>query len=274
VNDQITSDGSFVSPFVSSGSPAGNASPETILPVAVESGAYATEVTVTNLSGAARDLLLTYSGRAVLTPTGGAWMKLHLEEGEQRVFPSFVSALRDSGAPGLAGANLLPFVGPLAVSVPGGTAAGIVVTGRTLNPAEPSAGGGRFGVAYGSVPSGEASEGPVWLLGLQQDEASRSNLAIVNAGEPGSGEIEVRIELFDGETGARAGEIVAKVPARQLVQVDGILAGLPVPPRQGYARVTRRSGTGRFIAYAVVNDGASPGEGSGDGAYVAPDGGN
>ena len=271
LNDQVTSDGSFVAPAGAASFPSAKTVPEMILPVVVEAGGFTTEVTATNVSNGARDLLLTFSSRAVLTPTNSASVKLHLESGEQRVIPDFVAALRASGAPGFAGANPLPFVGPLAVSVPDGTADGIVVTGRTLNPAGASPGQGRFGVAYGGVRSEEASVGPVFLLGLQQDDLCRTNLSIVNVGPLQGGDIAVLVELFDGGTGLKAGELVQTVPARQLVQLDGVLSLVPNSPRQGYARVTRLSGTGRFIAYAVVNDGASPGEGSGDGAYVASD---
>ncbi len=38
---------------------------------------------------------------------------------------------------------------------------------------------------------------------------------------------------------------------------------------QGYAHVTRTSGTNPFITYAVLNDGREPGARTGDGAYVA-----
>jgi hypothetical protein len=41
------------------------------------------------------------------------------------------------------------------------------------------------------------------------------------------------------------------------------------PFRQGYARVVRVSGNNSFIAYAVINDGAAPGERTGDGAFIA-----
>ena len=271
VNDQVNSDGSFVAPAVPWGAAGGlptDSGVELLLPVVVESGSYATEVAVTNVSGGPRELVLTFSSPAVVTSTHSASMRIRLEDREQRLFPSFLAALRESGAEGFAGANPLPFVGPLAVSVPGGTVDGIVVTGRTLGAATLPGSGGRFGVAYAGVRSTEAADGPVWLLGLQQDDRSRTNVAVVNAGDAAAGEISVRIELFDGETGAKAGEIVRTVPARQLAQVDSPLAALPAPPRQGYARVTRLSGTGRFVAYAVVNDGASPGEGSGDGSFV------
>jgi len=38
----------------------------------------------------------------------------------------------------------------------------------------------------------------------------------------------------------------------------------------GYARITRTAGTNPYLAYAVVNDGASPGQRSGDGAFLRP----
>jgi hypothetical protein len=37
---------------------------------------------------------------------------------------------------------------------------------------------------------------------------------------------------------------------------------------QGYARITRTGGNNPFIAYAVINDGANPGDRSGDGAFI------
>ena len=38
---------------------------------------------------------------------------------------------------------------------------------------------------------------------------------------------------------------------------------------QGYARVTKVFGSNRFVTYAVINDGATPGERTGDGAFIA-----
>lgn len=42
----------------------------------------------------------------------------------------------------------------------------------------------------------------------------------------------------------------------------------PASPCGAYARVVLVSGTWPFLAYAVVNDGARPGERTGDGAFV------
>ena len=38
--------------------------------------------------------------------------------------------------------------------------------------------------------------------------------------------------------------------------------------QQGYAQVRRTAGANPFITYAVINDGAGPGERTGDGAYI------
>jgi len=38
--------------------------------------------------------------------------------------------------------------------------------------------------------------------------------------------------------------------------------------KNGYAHVVRETGTGGFVAYGVVNDGAAPGAGTSDGSYV------
>ena len=43
----------------------------------------------------------------------------------------------------------------------------------------------------------------------------------------------------------------------------------PAGVTNGYFRVTRQTGNNPFIVYGVVNDGASPGQRSGDGAFVA-----
>jgi len=37
---------------------------------------------------------------------------------------------------------------------------------------------------------------------------------------------------------------------------------------QGFARITKTAGTNPFIVYAVINDGAQPGQGTGDGAFL------
>jgi hypothetical protein len=50
------------------------------------------------------------------------------------------------------------------------------------------------------------------------------------------------------------------------MQVNAVLAGTAA--RSGYARIAKRSGSGRFVAYGILNDGTAPGLGTGDGSYL------
>ena len=50
-------------------------------------------------------------------------------------------------------------------------------------------------------------------------------------------------------------------------QHDSVLASFGIS--NGYARVTKSSGSGRFAAYGVVNDGANSSLGTSDGSYIA-----
>jgi hypothetical protein len=80
--------------------------------------------------------------------------------------------------------------------------------------------------------------------------------------------VTLRYEAFEASGGRRIGS------SRDLVlgpgawlQVDRVLSDFAL--REGYVRVTRVAGNERFLAYAVVNDGASPGgPGTHDGSFV------
>ena len=85
----------------------------------------------------------------------------------------------------------------------------------------------------------------------------------------GTGRAARSWEAFDATAGRRIGA------SRDLVlgpgewrQVDGVLGDFLL--RAGYLKVSRVSGNGRFLAYAVLNDGPAPGgPGTHDGSYVA-----
>ena len=76
----------------------------------------------------------------------------------------------------------------------------------------------------------------------------------------------LRVELYDGETGALLDAIPVELAPGRWKQLDSILARYGVP--HGYARVVRVSGRTPFVAYGVINDGPTPGSGTGGGAYV------
>lgn len=92
----------------------------------------------------------------------------------------------------------------------------------------------------------------------------------VNTGEAAETADVFRVEIFDGRSGAKAATVDGvTVEARRWKQLGAILAEHAPGETQGYARDTRVSGTNPFIAYGVINDGGSPGERTGDGAFVS-----
>jgi len=103
-----------------------------------------------------------------------------------------------------------------------------------------------------------------WVFGLQQDGATRSNLALVNLdSDPAS----FRTDVFDA-TGDLVGSVVDdSLPQYGWIQHDSILA--PFGITRGYVRVTRTTGFGRFLIYGVNNDGANSSLGTSDGSYLA-----
>ncbi len=263
VNDQGSSDGSFVPPVLAA---AGAGKSGITLPVAVEAGPYTTELVVTNL-GAARSVTLTYVASAIQAPGNAASLTLALAPGEQRVVAGFVETLRARGVPGV-GAAGQTFAGAVFLAASSGDVSGLVLGARTSSPG----GGGRFGLFYPGVPYGSSATDTAWLYGLRQDGENRSNVAIVNTGEGDASASTFRVDLYDGETGVLAGSVPGiTVPARGWTQLSSILSQAAPASRSAYARVTRTSGTNPFLSYAVVNDGGAPGQRSDDGAFVAMD---
>jgi len=258
VNDQATSDGSFIEP-VEAGSSSPN--PATTLPALVETATYATELVLTNLSASPRTLNFTWVASAL---TGGkATFAISLLPGEQQILPAFVQLLRDRGA--VTDSRGPSFAGALFVSDTSGDLRGVSISARVLS----ALGGGRAGVYVSSFPTGSEAAKTAWLFGLQQNAETRSNLAIVNVGGVDSSASDFRIDIFDGASGLKVGSLVATVPAKGFTQVDRALAIYAPNTSTGWALVTKTSGSNPFLAYAVLNDGALPGLRSGDGAFVA-----
>lgn len=258
INDNGTNDGSFIAPTPVSSI----ASLRGItVPVVVEAGPYSTELILTNTTPETKEFRLTYQAAPILG--GSTSLAVTVRPGEQRIIPAFVAFLRQQGAPGMASASG-SLAGPLFAT---GNTSGLVVSARTWNP-DPS-GAGRYGLFYGGIPFGSSASDSAWIFGLQQDDFSRSNLALVNTGEVDGTSDTFRIELFSGDTGAKLGELNQDVAARGFIQLGQVLNLVPGGARSGFARITRMAGNNPFITYGVINDGATPGERSGDGAFVA-----
>ena len=265
INDNVTSDGSFIAPLVASALT--NRSGLT-LPVVVETSTFSTETVLTNFSTVSKQVRLDFVADAVSASEKTASFTVVLSPGQQMIIPAYVQFLRDNGALGIGPAGPL-YVGSLFATVVSGDVSGLFLGGRTSNPG----GGGRYGLFYAARPYGTAvTTSEAWLYGLQQNGENRTNLAVLNTGETDANPITLRIEIFDGTTGGKVATVegaATTLAKRSFAQINTVLNAYTAGVPQAYARVTRTSGQNGFLAYAVLNDGASPGERSGDGAFVA-----
>ncbi len=264
INDQSNSDGSFILPSPSS---AQFAIHRLTLPVMVETSDFSSELVLSNLATVERSVRLDYVADAITSANHTASLHIRVRPNEQIIIPKFVQYLRDNWVEGVGPAGPA-FAGAVFVTVEPdeiGDASGLFVNGRTSTPG----GGGRFGLFYPAVPEGQTAQKTAWLYGLQQNGENRTNLALINTGETDNSTDVFKIELFDGATGSVVKTIEpVEAEARRWLQLNTILAQTP-GTTQGYARISRVSGNNPFIAYAVINDGAAPGQRSGDGAFIA-----
>jgi Beta-propeller repeat len=260
INDQHNSDGSFVTPIRDSSMDPEMSAGRLTLPVIVETGPFTSELVLTNWSTNHSQLFFEFVAGAI-EGSGSAQFEVDLQPGEQRIIPDLIQYLRGQGTPGIGPAGS-SYAGALIVS---GDTRGIFLGARASAPG----GGGRYGLFYQAVPRYAASTKSAWLYGLQQDNENRTNLAIVNTGETDHSSDTFQIELFDGSTGRKVNTVRGiALEAKQWFQIDAILTKYAPGLTQGYARVTRTSGSNPFITYAVINDGGVPGDRTGDGAFA------
>ena len=260
INDQANSDGSFIFPVTASSL---EGKMGQILPVIVETRDFTSELTVTNFSEEPRVLDFQFVAEGIDTDDRTASFSMKLEAGQQEIVPDVIEELRRQVA-GLGNGNRT-LAGSVFVTAKEGDLSGVVIGARTGS----KGGGGQYGVFYNAVPEGEGFVKEAWVDGLQQNAENRSNLALVNMGEVDGSESVFHLEIYDGETGMLVETVVTKpVPARSWHQINGILGRASAETRQGYIRIEKMSGENPFLAYGVVNDGGSPGERSGDGAYL------
>jgi hypothetical protein len=262
INDQASSDGSFIEPV-----PAMRATglKNWILPVAVETTAFDTELVLANSAAKDKIVTLAFVADNVASSGSTAALSLHIRAGEQLILPNIVRWMRQHGAIGLQPDTA--YVGSLFISSSDGDVRSIYVGGRTAT--RGSGSGARYGVFYGAVANGESTDVTAWLYGLQQNAETRTNLGIVNPGEKDGNPDTFRIEIFDGDTGANVSKFEnITVAARRLQQIDAVLQQYSPGVKQAYMRVTRVSGSNPFIAFSVINDGGTPGDRTGDGAFL------
>lgn len=224
-----------------------------LLPVVLEvrgvGGApFSTELTLVSRATVPTTALLLYTASA---GSGSGWAGVSLGASETRILPDVIDFLRSQGLPiPDDGTNQ---VGTLQVFLNGATSpSDFFVGGRTSTPGD----GGSFGLFY---PDAQTSSSTLTVAGLQENDAMRSNLALVNGGpDP----ITVRVRL-EGPLGEDLGPLPdAVLPARGWTQYNRPLLG---KASAGRAVATRVAGTSPFSAYGVLND-----AGTSDGSYVPP----
>ncbi len=263
VNDQVSSDGSFIAPVAEDFAVDARG---LTLPVIVQSGTFSSELVLANRSAVTKVVQLAFVSDTIQAPESTTAVSVLLPSQEQLILPNIVQWMRQRGAPGL-GSTEQAYVGALFLTVSEGDVGGLYAAARTSTRGE---GGGQYGVSYAAVPYGAATLSSGWIYGLQQNAENRSNLGLVNTGETDSSSDTFRIELFDGESGQRVSTVEGiQVAPRRLLQIGSLFQKYAPATRQGYLRVTRTSGANPFIAYSVINDGANPGERTGDGAFLS-----
>ncbi len=238
---------------------------------------YTSDFVAVNHSGNDATLVLVYVPAASTPGAGGPAVARTLPAGRQLYVPDVIAFLAANGwalpsdGSGKLGTFFATFVG---VSDPAAVFAG----SRTSTPNLSASVGGAFGTFAPAVPSGSAtSSADAWIYGLRENASFRSNLAVVHA--PGtasgatSGPVSLEIQLYDGDSGAPAGApLTQTLQPGAFFQFNSILRYTPMLVQlgitNGYARVRRTSGTDRFIAYGVVNDGGSAGGGTSDGSFL------
>jgi hypothetical protein len=261
INDQANSDGSFVPPVEENLMAGRNG---LTLPVVVETQDFTTELNLTNFSKTDKTLLLSYAPEGLEPPGSTANLAIMMKAQSQMIIPNFVQWMRQIGV-----VSLLPLKGsnsgPLFVTVRGNEASGIFVGGRTSS----VGGGGYYGVFYAAVPFGMATTSETWIYGLQQNLENRSSLGLVNTGEINQEPSLFQIDVYDGKSGKVAVTINSiSVGSKKLFQIGSILRIYAPQLTHGYLHIKKLKGANPFIAFSVINDGGTPGQRTGDGAFM------
>jgi hypothetical protein len=253
VNDNATNDGSFV-PAVDEGS----LGTSFTIPVVVDSLAYRSELILANPGNADATYVLTFVD-SISRPSVPLSATLPMPARRQAIIPDVFELF----GVGVWAGGTQTRAGTLRIAALEEDAPGAFVGVRVLTRQEE----GRFGVFAPSVPPGSANADQGFLWGLRADAGTRSNVAVLNAGEPGGEDVTLQLQVFDGASGRPAGApLTITLEPGQWAQPDGFFTKAGVA--HGDVRITRVVGEGPWWAYGVVNDGGAAGEGTGDGSFV------
>jgi hypothetical protein len=265
INDQTTNDGSFI--------PASRTEiPSAFLdvPVLVETPAFRSELVLTNASASPATFTLTFteslasgssatSGPSPLVPP--VPVQVVLPPYTVSIDPEAVDWLRQQGGFTLP-KDAASYAGSLHVVVSGTQ---LNLTSAGARSAARSPAGGQFGFFSPARFPGEVGFDVGGMYGLRADANDRTNLAVMNRAASGSS-LTIRATAWDGDTGLAKGTLDFTLGPGKWAQTNDFLA--PFGITNGYVTLQRTSGNSPWDAYAVVNDGRSPGQRTGDGAFL------
>ncbi len=260
--DQSTNDGSFLP---ARPAPAAGAA---VVPVVVEANGFETELVLFNPGSVDATASLVFTDSLDPAPGGIAptpSLAVPVPARGSVVLPRVIDELRRRGVP--IGPTTASQAGPLCVEAAAdGHPVPILASARTTIPA-PS--GGAYGVSYPALSPDDLARSEAWVTGLGPASEVRSNLALLN---PGTEVVTLEWTVFPGSPGGWPRGLEGTVTLRPgewkqiLLEDAGDTYRFPV--RNVVVRVRKTSGPGPFAAYGVVNDGKSPGLGTGDGTYI------
>jgi hypothetical protein len=222
---------------------------------------YTSEMTLANRGTIPSWIHFTY------TPAiggGGGGATVFLDAGKQMIVTDAISYLKEKGIPI---PDLNHSGGTLAVSFSSlsSPSAGIANVRTTTTTRDPV---GRAGLAYSDVHTNTSA---LWetsyICGLRQDEKDRSNVAVLNAGGPGDGTVDLLLTLFSGDPSAPSSpfQYLVTLGPGEFKQFNQILITNGASIRQGYIKIERYGGTAPYFAYGVINDQANS-----DGSFILP----
>ena len=217
---------------------------------------FSTELTLANRGTTAATLQLTYVAATSLGASGSGTVGETLGPGRQIIIPDTLAYLRGKGLTIPTGSNQ---GGALFVTFEGLSSDAVAFAGaRTTAPSA----GGRAGLAYSAVRLDDGFTGLVYLFGLRENAADRSNLALVNmnAAVP----ITLRVTLHAGADGRSTVLPNVMLGPGQWTQIGHVLSSARYA--DGWATVELVDGPGPFYTYAVFNDNVTS-----DGSFVPAD---
>ncbi len=260
INDAATSDGSVLPLYRPGGLAAAR---KLLVPVVLDTiGAagshYTTELTLANESSRESRVLLRYRAAPGFGAAGvSAAATVVIGAGAQTSIPDVLAYLRAHGIdlPSNASGNRVGTLQVEFADLEGQDSGSSIALARTTTPNLNASVGGRFGVSYPAIAWGGGAQRRALVPALSQDAASRSNLAVLNAGGGSEGPITLSVQLRDADGGGEVvSPLIVTLNPGEWFQWDRVVERAGLTTSKATATVTRISGDDTFFAYGVMND--------------------